>query len=241
MKLLYQPDATVGQIVQDLERIVAKAPGIFLEYLNDDGQDMFVEGIKLRKDIAILETTGRKRRAARADDLLAMLRRVDATLCVVIQDGWEMRNLEPNAEGSIFRYNEEEEFCEFLMDRDVRLLTTQEMVADLKEKGWDKFLDYKVAAASRSRKMAVRVNSLQWRHGKLCLCFDREEDTKFIKLGDFLEQLPDCAEFTMMFGGRYYTVDVDEKGIFIALRNEEGNHVGLYIGELVYDPEEEWE
>ena len=105
MKLLYHPEATVGQIVQDLERIVAKAPGIFLEYLNDDGQDMFVEGIKLRKDIAILETTGRKRRAARADDLLAMLRRVDASLCVVIQDGWEMRNLEPNAEGSIFRYN----------------------------------------------------------------------------------------------------------------------------------------
>ena len=64
MKLLYQPDATVGQIVQDLERIVAKAPGIFLEYLNDDGQDMFVEGIKLRKDIAILETTGRKANSA---------------------------------------------------------------------------------------------------------------------------------------------------------------------------------
>jgi len=60
MKILNKPRATVGQIVKDLEQIVAKSPYIFLEYLNDDGNGMFVEGIKLRKDIVILETTGKK-------------------------------------------------------------------------------------------------------------------------------------------------------------------------------------
>ena len=118
MTILQKPNATVGQIVKDLEQIVEKNPNIFLEYMYD-GDDMFVEGIKLRKDIAILETTGKKKRAVTAEDLLAMFRLLDASLGVVIQEGWEMLNFEPFQDGSVFKYDEEEDFCFFVMDRDV--------------------------------------------------------------------------------------------------------------------------
>lgn len=241
MKILHKPNATVGQIAKDLEQIVAKNPRIFLEYSNDDGNDMFVEGIKLRKEIAILETTGRKRRAATVEDLLAMFRMLDTSLGVVIQEGWELRNFEPYEDGSIFKYDDEEDYCLFMMDGDVRLLTTQQMVAELKENGVDKYLNYKVAAASRKQKMAYHVNCVARHYGKLCLCYSKEVESNSITVGELLEEFPDCAEFMLMFGGKYYTVDVSEKGIFFKIRNEEGNHLGLYIGEMVYDPNEEWE
>ena len=240
MRILHKPNATVGRVVKDLEQIVAKNPRLFLEYSIDDN-DMFVEGIKLRKDIAILETTGKKMRAATVEDLLAMFRMLDESIGVVIQEGWEMLNFEPYQDGSIFKYDDEEDYCLFMMDQDVRLLTTQQMVEELKEKGWDKFLDYKVAAASRKQKMAYHVNCVARQYGKLCLYFSKEEESKSITVGELLEEFPDCAEFMMMFGGRCFSVDVGEHGIFFKFRNEEGKHIGLYIGEMVYDPGEEWE
>ena len=240
MKILQRPNTTVGQVVKDLEQIVAVNPKIFLEYMYD-GDDMFVEGIKLRRDIAILETTGKRRCAATVEDLLAMFRMLDASLGVVIQYGWEMLNFEPYKDGSIFKYDDEEDFCLFMMDGDVRLLTTQQIEKELKEKGLDKILDYKVAAASRRQKMAYHVNCVARHYGKLCLCYDEDEESKSITVGKLLEEFPVCTEFMMMFGGKYYTVDLGKKGIFFPFQNEEGKHLGLYIGEMVYDPCEEWE
>lgn len=241
MKIIHKPNASVGQVVKDLEQIVAKNPAVFIDYSNVDGNDMYVEGIKLRKDIAILETTGRKKRAATAEDLLAMFRVLDASLGVVIQEGWEMLNLEPNKDRSIFKYDDEEDYCLFTMDRDVRLLTTQQIEKELEERGLEKVLNYKVAAASKSNKMAYHVNCLARHYGKLCLYYDKDKKEQSITVGELLEEFPTCAEFMMMFGGRYFTVDVGEKGIFFPFQNEEGKHLGLYIGEMVYDPNEIWD
>lgn len=240
MKLFHLPTASVGQIIKDLEQIVTKSPDIFLEYSNDDGNDMYVEGIKLRKDIAILESTGNEKRAATVEDMLAMFRLLDKSLGVVMQDGWELLNFEPNKDGSVFWYDEEDDYCLFRLGRDVRLLTTEQLERDLKEKGLDKCLDLKVAAASRKLKMAYRMNCVRRNYGKLCLCYCDDEEEQSITLASFLEELPDCAEFMILLNGKYYTVDVGENGIFCTFRNEEGEHLGLYVGEVVYDPGEEW-
>ena len=48
MKILQKPTATVGQIIRDLELIVAKSPNIYLEYwCDDDHATRFVEGITM--------------------------------------------------------------------------------------------------------------------------------------------------------------------------------------------------
>ena len=81
MEIIHKPTATVGQIVKDLELVVAKSPDIFMEYRNDDYNAMFVKGIKLRKDIAIFETTGKRYRAATLEEILAMLKMLKTTAC----------------------------------------------------------------------------------------------------------------------------------------------------------------
>lgn len=48
-----------------------------------------------------METTGRKQCSATAENMLAMFRLRDLSFHVVLQDGWEMLNLEPNTDGSI--------------------------------------------------------------------------------------------------------------------------------------------
>ncbi len=233
MKLLQKPTATVGQIIKDLEVIVAKNPSLFLEFSNDDGNDMYVEGIMLRKDIAILESTGNRKRAATVEDLLAMFRMLNESPGVVMQDGWELLNFEPNKDGSIFKYDEEDDYCLFCLGRDVRLVTTEQMEKELKVKGLDKCLNFKVAAASRKHKMAYRMNCVRWNYGKLCLCYSEEEEDQSITLASFLEEFPTCAEFMILHNGKYYTIDVGEKGIFFTFNNEEGKHIGLYVGERV--------
>lgn len=233
MKILHQPTATVGQIIKDLEVIVAKNPSLFLEFSNDDGNDMYVECITLRKDIAILESTDIKQRAATVENLLAMFRMLNESPGVVMQDGWELLNFEPNKDGSIFKYDEEDDYCLFCLGRDVRLVTTEQIEKDLKEKGWDKCLDFKVASASRKHKMAYRMNCVRWNYGKLCLCYCDDEEEQSITLASLLEEFPTCAEFMILLNGKYYTVDVDENGIFFKFQNEEGDHLGLYVGERV--------
>lgn len=241
MKILQKPNATVGQIVKDLEQIVEKNPGIFLEYCYDGDDMMYVEGIKLRKDIAILETTGKKKRAATAEDLLAMFRLLDASLGVVIQVGWEMLNFEPYKNGAIFKYDEEEDFCQFMMDRDVRLITTQQIEAELKKVDKEGFLDFKVVSQlwHGNKLTAYRANSLWYDYGKLFLCYDEDNESDSITVGELLDEFPVCAEFMVRENGKFYTVEVDENGRFFSFPKL-GNKTlfSIHLGEMVFDPNE---
>jgi hypothetical protein len=95
IEILQKPTATVGQIVKDLELTVTKRPNLLLGYCDDNFNDMYVKGVKLQKDIAILETTSKRNRAATADVLLSELRTLDASTGVVLQDGWRLLDIEP--------------------------------------------------------------------------------------------------------------------------------------------------
>ena len=240
MVILQKPTATVGQVIKDLEQIVAKSPGIFLEYSDDDAEAMFVEGVKLRKDIAIMETTHKKKRAATVEELLAIFRMLDASVGVVMQDWWELLNLEPNVEGSIFWYDEENDYCQFRLGGDLLLVTTQQMEAELNEKCDEENLARKVVLVSRSTKKAYLMNCMQWRYGKLCLCYSKDEKTDSITVASFMEEFPTCAEFMVLLNGKYYTIEVGEKGIFFGIKKGDEKYLGFYIGEVVYDPREEW-
>ena len=101
MEILHKPTATVGQVVKDLELTVPKRPNLLLGYCDDNFNDMYVKGVKLQKDIAILETTSKRNRAATADVLLSEFRTLDASTGVVLQDGWRLLDIEPVS--SIFK------------------------------------------------------------------------------------------------------------------------------------------
>ena len=238
MEFLNKPKATVGQIVKDLEQIVAKSPNIFLEYSNDDGNGMFVEGIKIRKDIAILETTGNMKRAVTVEDLLAMCRMLDESLGVVMQDGWEMKDFEPYEDGSILLYDEDDDYCQFIIDRDVRLITTQQMLKELKDKGVEKALHFKVAAVSNDLKTIFPINSVVWEYNKLCLCYDKSEEANDTTIGSLMEEFPACAEVMVKIKGKFYTIGNGEKGIFASYKMGGENYICFRLGEMVYNPNE---
>ena len=95
IEILQKPTATVGQVVKDLELTVTKRPNLLLGYCDDNFNDMYVKGVKLQKDIAILETTSKRNRAATALQLLLEFRTLDASTAVVLQDGWRLLDIEP--------------------------------------------------------------------------------------------------------------------------------------------------
>lgn len=239
MKILHKPKATAGQIVKDLELIVAKEPNILLDYSNVDGNNLFVEGVKLREGIAILELTGKEKRAASAEELLSMFRMLTPEVGVVLQDGWELLNFVPHENGSIIRYDEEDGYCLFGLDVDVRLVTTQQMEEELKAKCGKEDFDRKVALVMKNPRRACLMNSLQWRFGRLCLCYRKDEEKESITMAELLEAFPTCAEFMVCLNGNYHTVEIGEKGIFFGHKNGEGRYLCFNLGEVVYDPDED--
>lgn len=242
MELLQKPTATVGQIVKDLELIVAKSPDIYIEFQRDDNYNArFVNGIRLRKDIAIFETTGKKYRAATLEGILEMLKMLNASVGVVMQDGWELLDFYPNADGSIFRYDDEEDYCLYLVDRNVRLITTQQMETELKGKYGKEDFSRKVALVMKEPRRACLLNSLRWHYGKLCLCYSKDEEKDSITVAELLERFPTCAEFMVCLNGKYYTVEVGEKGLFFCHKKGEERYLCFNLGEVVYDPNEELE
>lgn len=239
MKILQKPTATVAQVLNDLEPIVATNPHLRLEYGNDDGNSMFVEGIRLRNGIAILETTGNERRAASVDDLLASFRILAPSVGVVLQDGWELLNFEPDNEGRIFRYDDEDDFCLFTLGHNAQLVTTQQMESELREKcGRDDF-SRKLALVTKEPRRACLMNSLRWHYGKLCLCHDKDAESDSITAADLLQAFPTCAEFMVCLNGKYHTVEVDDNGIFFGHKKGDDRYLCFYLGEVVFNPNEE--
>lgn len=241
IEILKKPTATVGQIVRDLELIVAKNPSLYLEYSNDDSNDMFVSGVKLQKSVAILETTGRKKRAVTMEELLPVFLMLDSSVGVVLQDGWEMLNIEPDEDGTVFKYDEEDDYCLFRLGRDVRLVTTQQLEEELRGKCGEEDFSRKVALVLKEPRRACLMNSLQWHYGKLCLCHSKDEEKDCITVAELLEAFPTCAEFMVCLNGKYYTVEVGEKGIFFGHKKGEERYLCFNLGEVVFDPMEEFE
>ena len=231
----------MGQVVKDLDHIVAKNPNLYLDYSNDDGNDMYVNGVKLRKGVAILETTQRKKSAATVEELLSVFQMLDSSVGVVLQDGWEMLNIEPYEDGTIIKYDDEDCYCLFMLDRNVRLITTQQMETELKGKYGKEDFSRKVALVMKEPRRACLLNSLRWHYGKLCLCYSKDEEKDSITVAELLEEFPTCAEFMVCLNGKYYTVEVGEKGIFFCHNKGEERYLCFNLGEVVFDPMEEFE
>lgn len=242
MKILQKPTATVGQIIRDLELIVAKSPNIYLEYwCDDDHATRFVEGIKLRKDIAIFETTVKRYRASTLEDILAMLKTLYASVRVVMQVEWELLDFRTNEDGSgsILWYDDEEDYCLYRLGRNVQLITTQQLETDIREKCSEADLACKVVLVTREPRGAYLMNSLKWHYDKLCLCNTKDAEKDSITVAELLDEFPTCAEFMVLHKKKYHTIEVGENGIFFGFNKGDEKYFGLILGEVVYDPTEE--
>ena len=87
-----------------------------------------------------------------------------------------------------------------------------------------------------------RVNSLWYDYGKLFLCYDEDKESDSITVGELLEEFPVCAEFMVQIKGKYYTLEMDENGRFYSFpKLGDENLFAIHLGDMVFDPNEEWE
>ena len=84
------------------------------------------------------------------------------------------------------------------------------------------------------------MNCVTWQYDKMCLCYSTDCETDSITLGAFMEEFPTCASFMLQIRGKYHTVEVGEKGIFFGIEKGGEKYICFRVGEVVYDPREDW-
>ena len=122
MKIIDEPQVTVGQIVKDLEQVVKKNPEAIPTY--GCAITSYISGIRfLRKGLLLLEESEDEDDALTARGLLGELREMPNDSKVVLQYfGWQMRNLLPDEDGIVFGCDDEDEYINLDMsENDIRL------------------------------------------------------------------------------------------------------------------------
>lgn len=255
MKILHKPTATVGQIVKDLEVIVSKNPAfIFYDCINF--KDLYVKGVRLQNDLAVMETTPKRHLAVTAEQLLSVFSILDASTGVVMQNGWKLLDITPSyllgvhaktqeeyeaiitkakEDGTILWYDEERNFCWYGFGGDVRLVSTQQIKEEIEKRCGSGDLACKLVPVSKNPRRGYHVNCLQLRYGTLCLCYDKSVDRDSIKLETLQRALSESDEFAVLIGGKFHTVEIGEEGIFFGIKNKDERYIGIHLGEVVYD------
>ena len=133
MKIIDEPQVTVGQIVKDLEQVVKKNPEAIPTY--GCAITSYISGIRfLRKGLLLLEESEDEDDALTARGLLGELREMPKDSKVVLQYfGWQMRNLLPDEDGIVFGCDDEDEYINLEMsESDIRLRSFTQWYKEIK-------------------------------------------------------------------------------------------------------------
>lgn len=130
---LHSVFATVGKLRKELEELVKFDPDSSLGYREEVNNYCYISGIKKWKDLAILQTTVDADDAISGKDLLKEgLADFSDDTEVLLQHGWELRNLRPNLDNGkkYIWYDEEddESNCIEVVPCDIRLLSADEVM-----------------------------------------------------------------------------------------------------------------
>lgn len=129
--------ATVGRIRKDLEEIVKLAPNSYLSYRDEVNNDCYISGIKEWKDLVLLTTTVDEDDAMEVQDLLnAWLVDLSDDTEVLLQHGWELRNLRPDLRNDRFFWYDEDVECNCfeIVPSDIRLVSGDELMCEAEDR-----------------------------------------------------------------------------------------------------------
>lgn len=78
--------------------------------------------------------------------------------------------------------------------------------------------------------------------GKLCLMHNKEAETDNLTVKTFLSELSVCSQFMIRVRGKYHTVDKGEEPPFSIATSKNGEKsLFVFLGEVVYDPADDWD
>lgn len=124
----YVLKATVGQAIMDLEEIVTNNPDGYICFSDPahNGGDGYITGIKEWDGLIILESSFDEDDALPAEDLLEELADVNEDAGLVLGWGWELRNLDPEEDRTVFLCDDDEIYFHY-EDHDLRLFSAEDL------------------------------------------------------------------------------------------------------------------
>ena len=233
--------ATVGQIRKDLEEIVKLSPDSYLSYSESGGgwcNDSYISGIQEWKGIVLLTTSSYgdvDDCDYTVEDLLNALDDLSEDTEVLLQNGWELRNLRPNLDsGKFFWYDEDTEANYFeVVPCDIRLISADELQCSVK----DFARDIRLVCRDKNGRY-LRVYNLFDKHGLNYICImdgDKGEDAH---VSDLTNLTLDQSGVVVLLDGSYYTIAETDKGIFFEDKIWDENVIAFCLGEPVYTSED---
>lgn len=175
MKIYKEIEATVGQVVKDLEEIAEKNPGSTFDYNYGNGNYLYFTDVKFEAGFVFFVSKMTDEGMA-VEELLENLKRIKEDTKVLLDcDGCEWFSLKIEDDGKIFHYDEEEEYNWFSFnDQDVRCVTGTQVKTDLKRFA-KKYPDIKVACWTHDEEDLIYLGGVIWDDWKYWL-YDRSED-----------------------------------------------------------------
>ena len=199
--------ATVGQIRKDLEEIAELSPDSYLGY-NEDGDgwcnDSYISGIQEWKGLVLLTTSyssgDEEDYDYTVEDLLNALDDLSEDTGVLLQNGWELRNLRPNLDsGKIFWYDEDTENNYFeIVPCDIRLISADELHYSVK----DFAQDIRLVCRDKSGRY-LRVYNLFDKHGLNYICITDGDKGEDAHVSDLTNLTLDESGAVVLMDGSY--------------------------------------
>ena len=187
----YAVQTTVGQAIKDLKKIVKDIPEGYVSCSDPfhNGSENYITGIKEWNGIVILNCNCDEDDAYSAEALLEELSDFDEDAGLVLGHGfgWELRNLYPEEDGTVFLCEEGDIFFHY-EDHDIRLFSAEEL-SDLFSDYAEKYPDRKVFCKTKDSTF-YPVAKIFDDDGMNYIVVKKCEEA--ISASDFKEGLDDC-------------------------------------------------
>ena len=233
----YAINATVGQLVKDLNGIKKQAPDSFISTTLGNGSEVYVRSVRLWNGIIILRTCGDDEDAMSVADLLEELKGQDNDTQVVLELGWRLVNLSPKKNGSVIWYDDDDECCWINYENDIRLFKVEDL-SELVRYYAKKCPDRKVVCLADDG-IYYPVADVYEDDGDGFVIVRKMNDGKGVTISKFANSLGD-DEVVLFFENKsetavYKAVGAVKSGVFFEDVVDGEDVIAFHLGETLYD------
>ncbi len=241
MKIFEDFTATVEQLIRDINSIAFVNPNQTFDF-NFHGTTLYIDGIKsmpkeYHDDMVILSSSPNKIMAISAQSLLNELNERKRTAKVLLQGKWMLYDLKKDEGETIFHYCDTGKVSFGWEDCDVRLITAQELINDIKSFS-DQNPDRKIAYLNSDNNMQEKlhyISKLSYIEEYGVYVMRECEAVDCATASSLLEALSANPEYAqkgvVVYHNKccYKTIRFDSKGVFFEGKDRDADIVNFRI------------
>lgn len=227
MKIYKEIEATLGQVVKDLEEIAEKNPGSTFDYSDGNGGGVFISGVKFEAGFAFL-VGGEEDEAMSVEKLLEYLRNFKDDTKILVDEYGKWCSLEIADDGKIFHYDEEDGYNLFYVENevDVRCVTGTQVKTDLKRFA-KKYPDTKVACWTHDEEELIYLEGVEWDDFSYWLCDGFEDFTVSALYKEISSDSPVLFRSTEAddYEATFHSLEMDDDGHIFHLEKDDDEDI----------------